>query len=151
MLASTAPQIRYPDCYGIDMCEMGTFIAFVAAVSLRKQKGKAKLLDDVYHACKSELEKPVEEQRNCVKAIYADLTEDEITKEITRLVLPHDAACPVELIFQSIENLHASIDGPCGDWYFSGDYPTPGGYTVVNTAYIRWYEGKGGRAYDLPL
>ncbi len=151
VIASTAPQIRYPDCYGIDMCEMGTFIAFVAAVSLLKKKGKSKVLDDVYHACKAELEKPVEERRNCVKAIYADLTEEEITEEITRLVLPHDAACPVELIFQSIENLHASIDGPCGDWYFSGDYPTPGGYTVVNTAYIRWYEGIGGRAYDLPL
>ena len=70
---------------------------------------------------------------------------------ITRLVTPHDAPCPVEVIFQTIENLHASIEGPCGDWYFTGDYPTPGGYTTVNVAYMRWFEGKGGRAYDLPL
>lgn len=96
-------------------------------------------------------DKPREERRNCVKAIYEGLTDAEISREITRLVTPHDAPCPVEVIFQTIENLHESIEGPCGDWYFTGDYPTPGGYTTVNVAYMRWFEGKGGRAYDLPL
>lgn len=151
VIASTAPQVRYPDCYGIDMCEMDTFIAFNAAVSLLKQRGKTHLLDEVYRQCKLELKKPAEERRNCVKPIYDELDVDDITKEITRLVTPYDATCPIEVIFQTIENLHASIEGPCGDWYFSGDYPTPGGYTMVNMAYIRWFEGKGGRAYDLPL
>ena len=120
-------------------------------VSLIKQHGQARLLEEVYKACREELAKPKEERRNCVKAIYEGLTEAEISREITRLVTPHDAPCPVEVIFQTIENLHESIEGPCGDWYFTGDYPTPGGYTTVNVAYMRWFEGKGGRAYDLPL
>lgn len=133
------------------MSELGNFIAFQAAVSLIKQHGKGRLLEEVFQACKAELAKPREERRNCVKAIYNGLTDAEISREITRLVTPHDAPCPVEVIFQTIENLHASIEGPCGDWYFTGDYPTPGGYTTVNVAYMRWFEGKGGRAYDLPL
>lgn len=151
VIASTAPQIRYPDCYGIDMSELGKFVAFQAAISLIKQRSMNTLLEDVYVACKTELLKPKEEQRNRVKAIYEPFSVDEITREITRLVTPHNASCPIEVIFQTIENLHASIDGPCGDWYFSGDYPTPGGYTTVNIAYIKWYLGQGGRAYDLPL
>jgi amidophosphoribosyltransferase len=110
-----------------------------------------RILDEVYEACKKELEKPKSERRNCVKAIYEPFTYQEISDEVTRLVTPSDAVCPIEVIFQTIEDLHKSIDGPCGDWYFSGDYPTPGGYTTVNIAYIKWFLGEDGRAYDLPI
>ncbi len=137
VIASTAPQIRYPDCYGIDMSELGKFVAFQAAISLIKQRSMNTLLEEVYIACKTELLKPKEERTNRVKAIYKPFTVKEISEEIARLVTPHDAKCPIEVVFQTIEDLHESIDGPCGDWYFSGDYPTPGGYTTVNIAYIR--------------
>ena len=152
VIASTAPQIRYPDCYGIDMSELGKFIAFQATVSLIKRRGMYDLLETVYRNCRAELTKPKQERRNCVKAIYAPFSDQEISDEIARLVTPHDAQCPVEVIFQTIEDLHKSIEGPCGDWYFSGNYPTPGGYTTVNIAYIKWYQGEDGRAYDtLPI
>lgn len=151
VIVSSAPQIRYPDCYGIDMSEMGKFIAFQAAVSLIKKRGLHKLLETVYDNCCAELIKPIHERRNAVKAIYEPFTLDEISREISDMVSPEDSPCPVEVIFQTIDNLHAALKGPVGDWYFSGNYPTPGGYTTVNTAYIRWYKGLDGRAYDLPL
>lgn len=151
VIVSTAPQIRYPDCYGIDMSEMGRFIAFEAAISLLKQRGMHKILEDVYFACKQELEKPAAERRNMVKAIYDPFTADELSEEITRLLTPDTAQCPVQIIFQTLENLHKSIEGACGDWYFSGDYPTPGGFTMVNKAYVFWYEGIKGRSYELPI
>jgi len=154
VICSTAPQIRYPDCYGIDMSELGKFIAFSAAVALHRRAGRQSLLDQVYDECREELKKPAAERQNRVKQIYDAFTDEEISAEISRMVYPEEIEWQgeVEVIFQSIENLRASIKGDCGDWYFTGDYPTPGGYSMVNSAYLRWYEGVGGRSYDrLPL
>ncbi|MGE9269623.1 MAG: amidophosphoribosyltransferase, partial [Verrucomicrobiales bacterium] len=153
VVCSTAPQIRYPDCYGIDMSERGKFIAFQAAVALLKRSGRQSVLDQVYEDCKQELKKPVDEMKNCVKGIYAPFSPEEISEEISRMVTPeeNDWQGEVQVIFQTIENLHKSIEGPCGDWYFTGDYPTAGGYATVNAAFIRWHEGLAGRSYDLPL
>ena len=153
VVCSTAPQIRYPDCYGIDMSELGKFIAFQAAVALHRKAGRQSFLDEVYDACRAELEKPAGERANCVQRVYEDFTPEEISSEISRMVYPEntDWNGEVEVIYQTIENLHDSIDGDSGDWYFTGNYPTPGGYSMVNLAYIRWYEGVGGRSYDLPL
>jgi len=153
VVCSTAPQIRYPDCYGIDMSELGKFIAFQAAVSLHRRAGRGELIDAVYEACRSELGKPVGKRGNPVRRIYDGFTEEEIADEIGRMVYPEDCGWhgTVRVIFQTIENLRRAIEGPCGDWYFTGDYPTPGGYSMVNHAFLRWYEGVGGRSYDLPL
>ena len=135
------------------MSELGKFIAFQAAINLLKKAGKSCVIEKVYLACKAELQKPAEERVNCVTAIYEPFTDEEISAEISRLVYPEDMDWhgEVEVIFQTIENLHACIKGPCGDWYFTGDYPTPGGFGIVNLAYIKWFEGADGRSYDLPL
>jgi len=153
VICSTAPQIRYPDCYGIDMSELGKFIAFQAAVALHRRAGRQSLLDRIYQECLDELKKPAGERLNRVKGVYDGFSNEEVAAEISAMVYPEDMdwSGEVHVIFQSIENLRASIKGPCGDWYFTGDYPTPGGYAMVNSAYIRWYEGVGGRSYDLPL
>lgn len=153
VICSTAPQIRFPDCYGIDMSEIGRFIAFQAAVALLKRSGKRAVLDEVYRDCLRELKKPKEEMGNAVKKLYAGFTPEEISAEISRMVYPEDLGWDgeVEVVFLTIENLHASIEGPVGDWYFTGDYPTPGGYSTVNVAYINWFKGVAGRSYDLPL
>jgi amidophosphoribosyltransferase len=153
VVCSTAPQIRYPDCYGIDMSEMGKFIAFQAAVAMHRRAGRQHLLDQVAEDCRAELRKPANEMQNAVKRVYADFTQEEISAEISRMVFPEGMNWQgeVEILFQTIENLHASIKGPCGDWYFTGDYPTAGGYATVNAAYIRWFEGISGRGYELPL
>ncbi|MEI6676515.1 MAG: amidophosphoribosyltransferase [Verrucomicrobiota bacterium] len=153
VICSTAPQIRYPDCYGIDMSELGRFIAFQAAVDLHKRAGRAALLEKIYQNCLAELGKPPELRGNCVKEVYAAFSDEDVSAEISRLVYPEetDWKGQVEVIFQTIDNLHTAIQGDCGDWYFTGDYPTLGGFTMVNMAYIRWYEGISGRSYDLPL
>jgi amidophosphoribosyltransferase len=153
VVCSTAPQIRYPDCYGIDMSELGKFIAFQAAVALHRRAGRQSLLDRIYDECRNELKRPPAERRNCVQRVYEGFSEEEISAEISRMVYPEniDWDGEVQVIFQTIENLHASIKGDCGDWYFTGNYPTPGGYSMVNLAYLRWFEGIGGRSYDLPL
>ena len=151
VICSTAPQIRYPDCYGIDMSELGKFIAFNAAVALHRRAGRQHLLDRIYDDCREELAKPSKERRNRVQGVYEAFTAEEISAEISRMVYPEDTEWhgEVEVIYQTIENLRASIKGECGDWYFTGDYPTPGGYAMVNQAYLRWFEGIGGRSYDL--
>jgi len=151
VICSTAPQIRYPDCYGIDMSELGKFIAFNAAVALHRRAGRQHLLDRVYDDCREELTKPSNERRNRVQGVYEAFTAEEISAEVSRMVYPEDTEWhgEVEVIYQTIENLRASIKGECGDWYFTGDYPTPGGYAMVNQAYLRWFEGIGGRSYDL--
>lgn len=153
VICSTAPQIRYPDCYGIDMSEMGKFIAFQATVNLLEKSGRASLLNEVYEDCQAELKKPREERQNAVKKLYASFSDEDISAEVSRMVTPQDMDWPgeVEVIFQTIEHLHAAIKGNVGDWYFTGNYPTIGGYTVVNRAFMRWHEGKNGRSYDLPL
>ena len=153
VICSTAPQIRYPDCYGIDMSEMGKFIAFRAAESLRRKRGQESLLQEVCDRCREEMAKPADERINAVQQIYEGLSPEEISAEVALLVTPDEMTWKgdIEVVFQTIENLHDSIEGNLGDWYFTGNYPTPGGVAVANMAYIHWFEGKGGRSYDLPL
>ncbi len=153
IVCSTAPQIRYPDCYGIDMSEIGKFIAFQAAVELHRRAGRQELIDRIYEEAKAELAKPLDEMQNAIKKLYEGFTQEEISAEISQMVYPEKIAWhgDVEIIFQTIENLHASIKGPCGDWYFTGNYPTPGGYATVNSAFISWYQGQTGRGYELPF
>jgi amidophosphoribosyltransferase len=147
VVASSAPQIRYPDCYGIDMAKMNDFIAFQAAVSLLKEKGMENVLTETYEACKKELKKPLAEIQNPVTAIYAPFTPDEISDRISDLLTPENMGAEVKIIFQSIEGLHEACPDHTGDWYFTGDYPTPGGRRVVNKAFVYYMEGRSERAY----
>ena len=148
-IVSSAPQVRYPDCYGIDMSEMGKFIAFQAAITLLKKRGMYTHIIDVYEECKRQMTLPAAERSNPVKKIYEPFTDDEITAEVSRMVTPDNCPCEIQVIYQTIEGLHDAIEGPCGDWYFSGDYPTPGGFTVVNQAFIKWFESRDKRDYQL--
>jgi amidophosphoribosyltransferase len=149
LVVSTSPQIRYPDCYGIDMAELGKFIAFQAAISLLKERGMLKVVDDTYQACLKELKKPKTEMLNAVKAIYEPFTETEISDRVAQLVTPENATWKgdVKVLYQTIPNLHTALGDEFGDWYFSGDYPTPGGFSVVNKSFVNFYRGKGGRGY----
>ena len=149
VIASSAPQVRYPDCYGIDMSEMGKFIAFQAAISLLKKQGMYTRIIDVYEECKHQLTLPPAQRTNPVKKIYEPFTADEITAEVSRMVTPDNSPCIIQVVYQSMEGLHNAIEGACGDWYFSGDYPTPGGYTTVNKAFIDWFERRDKREYKL--
>lgn len=149
VIASSAPQVRYPDCYGIDMSEMGKFIAFQAAITLLKKRGMYTHIIDVYEECKRQLTLPAEQRSNPVKKIYEPFTDDEITDEVSRMVTPDNSPCEIQVIYQSLEGLREAVEGPCGDWYFSGDYPTPGGFTVVNKAFIKWFESRDSRDYQL--
>jgi amidophosphoribosyltransferase len=147
VIVSTAPQIRYPDCYGIDMAVLSRFVAFEAAIALIKENGREALLNDIYQRTKSELEKPKEEQTNLVKEIYDQFTDQEISKKIAALIKPKDLKADFELIYQSIEGLHSACPEHKGDWYFSGNYPTPGGNKVSNQAFVNYVEGNNTRAY----
>ncbi|WP_298064799.1 amidophosphoribosyltransferase [uncultured Rikenella sp.] len=143
VIVSSSPQIRYPDCYGIDMSSMGEFIAFHAAVELLRERGMAARIDEVYAACKAQEHLPKEAIVNHVRRIYEPFSDREIADRIARLITPPDCPSPVEVVYQTIENLHKACPNHTGDWYFSGDYPTPGGNKLVNRAFIDWYEGRG--------
>lgn len=148
VVVSSAPQIRYPDCYGIDMSKMGDFIAFQAAITLLKESGRQNVIDDVYKQSIAQAKLPKEEMRNFVKDIYAPFTPDEISVKIAEILKPEGMdKVEIEIIYQTLEGLHASCPEHSGDWYFSGDYPTPGGNKAVNQAFINYYEGKNVRAY----
>jgi len=147
IIVSTAPQIRYPDCYGIDMSEIGKFVAFEAVVDLLKETGRSALLGEVYRDCREEGARGG--QVNHVRRLYEPFTAEEISARIARLVRPPNLEWQgeVEIIFQTISNLHAAVPHHPGDWYFTGHYPTPGGYRVVNQAYVNYYEKHEGRSY----
>ena len=149
LIASTAPQIRYPDCYGIDMSELGKFIAFQAAVSLIKERGYDGLLDDVAVKCREALKESKPSLVNHVKRVYENFKVSEISDRVAELVKPKclDGVTDVKIVFQGIENLHEALPDHPGDWYFTGDYPTPGGYRVVHKAFLNFYEDKEGRSY----
>lgn len=147
VVVSSAPQIRYPDCYGIDMAVLGKFVAFEAAVALLKETGKEGLLKDIYQKTKLELEKPKEDQVNMVKEVYAPFTAEELSARIAQLIKPKDLKADFELIYQGLEGLHTASPDHMGDWYFSGNYPTPGGNKVSNQAFVNFMEGNNKRAY----
>lgn len=153
VIASTAPQIRYPDCYGIDMSELGKFIVFKAAINLLERRGMHNRITDVYFRCREELKKPIEEMRNPVKAIYEPFSEEELSAEVSRLVTPEDIPWKgrVEVVFQTVAGLKDAIPVNNGAWYFTGEYPTPGGYKVVNQAFVGFHDKTGERPYDILL
>ncbi len=147
IIVSSAPQIRFPDCYGIDMAKLGDFIAFQACVELHKERGSMQVLDSVYKKCKDQLTLPKEQVKNYVKEVYEPFDVDQISEKIASLLTPADLKAKVKIIFQTIEGLHQACPAHNGDWYFTGDYPTPGGNKVVNQAFINYMEGRNQRAY----
>lgn len=147
VVVSSAPQIRYPDCYGIDMSRMGEFVAFEAAISLLKDAGMDDVILKVYQQCKDSASQPKEEVINHVKAIYAPFTDQEISDRIAKIITPKEIKAEVKVLYQTLDNLHIACPDHTGDWYFSGDFPTPGGNKVVNRAFANWMEGKNQRGY----
>lgn len=147
VIVSSAPQIRFPDCYGIDMARMGDLVAFRAAVELLKSRFKESFLEEILQKAIEENEKPAAEIRNVVKEIYKPFTAQEISEKITQLLTPANTKAEVQIIYQSIEGLHVSCPNHSGDWYFTGDYPTPGGNKVANRSFINYMQGKNVRAY----
>ena len=147
VIVSSAPQIRYPDCYGIDMSKMGQFVAFEAAIQLLHERGLSHIIDEVYEKCKASLLLPKEEIVNHVKDIYRPFKQEEISAQITKIITPAGTNAEVEIIYQTLDNLHVACPNHKGDWYFSGNYPTPGGNKVVNKAFVNWKEGNNQRAY----
>ena len=147
IIVSSAPQIRYPDCYGIDMAKMTDLIAFRAAIQLIKSDKNEKKIDEIYKKCVEENKKDVNKIKNVVKEIYSPYSDQQISSKISSMLKEKDINADVEVVFQSIENLHKACPDNLGDWYFSGNYPTPGGNKVVNQAFINFYEGSSKRAY----
>jgi amidophosphoribosyltransferase len=147
IVVSTAPQIRYPDCYGIDMSKMGDFVVFRALVEILKEQGREQALQECYAQCLEELNRPKEEIVNKVKALYDLVSEECLSKRVAQIVTPPNLEVEVDVIFQTLDGLHAAIPDHKGDWYFSGNYPTPGGNKVVNKAFINYMEGRNERSY----
>ncbi len=147
IIVSSAPQIRYPDCYGIDMSRMGEFVAFKAMEALLEKKGKKKMLKTAYKKALAELDKPANEQKNIVKELYDQFKYEDVSEMIADIITPKGTKPQVDVIYQTIEDLRASCPKNNGDWYFSGNYPTPGGFRVVNRAFVNYMEGSDERAY----
>lgn len=147
VVVSSAPQIRYPDCYGIDMAKLGDFCAFRAAIELLKENGMQYVIDEVYQKCKQQHGRPDKEIVNYVKEIYKPFTTEQVSAKIAEMLTPAEVKIPVKMVFQSLEGLHKACPDHTGDWYFSGDFPTPGGNRVVNQAFINFFEGRNVRAY----
>jgi amidophosphoribosyltransferase len=147
VVVSSAPQIRYPDCYGIDMSKLGEFIAFNAAIELLKEEGRSEILNCLHDKCKDLQRNNKLHTENVVKQVYKSFTADQLSKKIARLITPPDVKVPVDVIYQTIESLHHACPTNTGDWYFTGDYPTPGGNKVVNKAFMNYMDGKNVRGY----
>jgi amidophosphoribosyltransferase len=147
VIVSSSPQIRYPDCYGIDMAKLGDFIAFQAAIELLKENKMEHVINEVYKKCDQQQGLPKEEYVNYVKDIYKPFTAKQISKKIVEMITDKDVNAEVEIVYQSIENLHKAVPNDLGDWYFTGDYPTPGGNKVVSTSFLNYIRGKNVRAY----
>jgi len=147
VIVSSAPQIRFPDCYGIDMAKLGDFIAFAAAIALLKESNRHHIITEVYDECIKQLGLPKEEVVNHVKEIYVPFTDEQVSAKISEMLRPTDLNAEVEIIYNSVDNLHKACPDHLGDWYFTGDYPTPGGNAVVNQAFINYVEGRNVRAY----
>jgi amidophosphoribosyltransferase len=148
IVVSSAPQIRYPDCYGIDMTRLDSFVAFNAAIELLKDTGQENIIGEVYAKCKEQENLPKEEVVNYVREIYRPFSDEQISAKIAQLLKPKGCGAEVEIVYQTVENLHIACPNDTGDWYFTGDYPTPGGNRVVNASFINYMEGRGGRAYS---
>ncbi len=142
VVVSSSPQVRYPDYYGIDMSRMGEFAAFRAAVALLKDRGMENILQETYERCLEQSKLPAAQQVNCVKAIYAPFTDADISRKMAEMLTPEGTDARVEIVYQTLAGLHSAVKSCPGDWYFSGDYPTPGGTRLVNLAYINYYEGN---------
>ena len=140
VLVSSSPQVRYPDYYGIDMANMDEFIAFRAAVELLKDRGREAVITSVYERCKEQMELPADRMVNCVKEIYSSFTDEDISRKMVDMLRPEGVSTPIEIVYQTLEGLHQACPMHKGDWYFSGDYPTPGGFRLVNKAFINYYE-----------
>jgi len=151
VIVSSAPQIRYPDCYGIDMSQIEKFVAFQAAIKLLHERGMADVIDKVYNKIRVMKNEGTMSERNVVQDIYAPFSEDEISAKISEIVRPDEFPCELEVIYQPLENLPKAIPDHLGDWYFSGNYPTPGGTRIVNQAFMNYYEGKNERAYQVEI